>query len=364
MEKSRRIAFITLCFVAVNLAIGLVFFLRGDRSKNDAELATPALAIDSLTGGPVYFNDPARPFLMKLKPELLQPDDKDPRSERSRVFAAALSDPNLWRQLDRRYRFHEILLIGDPASYRPLLQHLLASADWPLAYVDHTGFIFRRAPAEAWSAGKLESVRKRFEKRSAAERAKFLNGLAAKLAAINRYTAAKGCLDEVLKIDPASPEAWTQLAAYHAHFSQWRDALTKADKALATDPKFIPAMAVKAQVLVAMQRTDDAFSVAEQIADIAPKDPAMLFLVAKVAHAAHAYWREIDVLKRLIDLAETAGQPVSGYCIYLAQAYAAQGEAAPAVAQFEKALTDPGLSKEQRSFVEESIATIKSRVSM
>ncbi len=350
--------------MALNIAVGLAYFLRRDHSEDDATLTTPALAIQSLNAGPLFFNELARPFLLEKKPDLLAPEDKEPRSERSRVFAAALNDPNLWRQLDRRYRFHDVMLSGDPGLYRPLLQHLLASADWPLSYLDHTSYIFRRAPTEAWSAGRLAEVRQHFEKRPAAERAEFLNGLAAKLSAINQYTAAKGCLDEVLKLDPRSPAAWTQLAAYHAHFSQWKDALTKADKALAGDPKFVPALAVKAQVLVAMERKDEAFAVAEQITDLAPKDPAMLFLVAKVAHAAHAYWREVDVLKRLIDLAERSGQPVAGYCIYLAQAYVSQGEAAPAVAQFEKALSDPGLSTEQRTYVEESIATIKSRVSM
>ena len=33
---------------------------------------------------------------------------------------------------------------------RQLLEHLAGSADWTLTYLDHTSFIFLRAPAKAW----------------------------------------------------------------------------------------------------------------------------------------------------------------------------------------------------------------------
>jgi tetratricopeptide (TPR) repeat protein len=366
VNAARKVRYVTLIFIIANLALGAWFFLRGgsDSGKVDADLRSPRMAIEALGGGTIFFNEIARPFLIERKGGELSEEERNPRSQRSKAYAAALSDPDLWRKIDRRYHFDAVLLSGDPAAYRPLLRHLIASTDWRLTYLDHSSYVFRRAPAEVWRIAMLDTVRARFEKASAAQQGDFLSQVAGKLSAIDQLTAAKRCLDEALKIDPRAPDAWTQLAAYHAHFSQWPDALTKADKALEIDPNFIPAMASKAQILVAMRRTDDAFAVAERIYRAAPKDPAMLFLVAKVAHAAHAYWREVEALHRLIALAEKNGQPVSGYRIYLAQAYAAQGEATPAVEHFEKALEDSSLSEEQRAFVRESIEQIKSRVSM
>jgi tetratricopeptide (TPR) repeat protein len=364
VDATRKVRYATLAFVIANLALGAWFFLRGGSGNVEAELRSPRMAIETLAGRTIFFNEIARPFLVERKGGALAEEERNPRSQRSKAYAAAISDPDLWRKLDRRYHFDAVLLSGDPAAYRPLLRHLIASADWRLTYLDHSSYVFHRAPAEAWRIVNLDSVRAGFEKGSPAQQADFLSQVAGKLSAIDQLTAAKRCLDEALKIDPRAPDAWTQLAAYHAHFSQWPDALTKVDKALEIDPDFIPALASKAQILVAMRRMDDAFGVAERIYTAAPKDPAMLFLVAKVAHAAHAYWREVEALQRLIALAEKSGQPVSGYRIYLAQAYAAQGEAKPAVKQFEKALEDSSLSEEQRAFVKESVEQIKSRVSM
>ena len=88
----------------------------------------------------------------------------------------------------------------------------------------------------------------------------------------------------------------------------------------------------------------------------------MLFLHARIAHQAHAYQSEIGVLKTLIELARKEGAPVTGYRIYLAQAYASSGEANPSLEQFNMALTDESISVDQRAYITDSIARIRNRV--
>jgi tetratricopeptide (TPR) repeat protein len=143
---------------------------------------------------------------------------------------------------------------------------------------------------------------------------------------------------------------------------QWKEAVTAADQALSIDSDFIPALACKAQSLYAMKYFSDAYNVSRKLIGELGDDPALLFYHAKIAHEARAYADEIRTLQKLITLAEEQKRPTSGYRVYLGQAYASDGQAEPALEQFAKALSDPELPKEQRTFASESAAMIRSRV--
>lgn len=361
MQTPSKIFLATVVLILVNLGFG-AYFLFHKPAEAGPEITTPVLAIETLRSHCLYFTPQARACLLEYTPQMLAPGDRDEKSERSVSFAQAAQDPVLWRQLDRKYRFDSILLCGDPATYRPLLRHLIDRGDWTLTYVDHTSLIFQRPPATPWVPSNLDALRKKFESRTAEERVAFLVQLAGRLSGVMQLTLAKHCLDDALKLNPNSPDALTQLALYYTHFGQWKQALEKADAALAVNKNYRPALVIRAQGLLYMRKFDDALKVSDRLMELAPNDPEILFLHAKVAHEAHAYSREIAALQVLIDQAEHRNQSTTGLHIFLGQAYAASGDAVSSLQQFQTALAAGDLSREQKKELEECVGRIKSRM--
>ena len=274
-------------------------------------------------------------------------------------MAQAVQDPKLFRQLDRQLRFDAVLLVGEPAQARPLIEHLLDTKDWVLTYLDHTSLLFKRGAAEAWRATALRPFEAQFP--HAGERARFLALAATKLLAVRMPDEAKEVLIRAESLDSRAPEVWSGFAALHMARGEWVAALEKANQALKLDKDSLSALAVKTQTLYATRKFSEALPLSGQLIKRQPNDPALLFYHARIAHDARAYRTEIEALTKLIDLAERNDRPVSGYRIYLAQAYAADGQAEPAIAEFARVLSDPKLSKEQRRFAEETLAQVKSR---
>ena len=361
MQKSSTILRATLLLIAVNLAIGGYFLLRKP-AKISPEIATPMIAVERLQAKSLYFTPQARACLIADAPQILSPDDKDAQSERSIAFAQAAQNPGLWRRLDRQYHFDTILLSGDPATYYPLLQHLLESGDWTLTYLDHTSLIFQRPPAKPWMPANMETLRRKFNAYPVRDQVIFLSQLAGKLSAVTQFTQAKHCIDDAMKLDPKSPEAQTELALYHAHFSQWKEVLAITDAVLAKNKNYRPALETRAQALLATKRFEEALKASDHLMELAPKDPSVLFLHAKIAHENHAYSREVSALQSLIEQTLKLNRSVSGFRIYLGQAFEANGAALPALEQFQGALNAGDLSPEQKKFVRESIERIKSRM--
>jgi len=60
-------------------------------------------------------------------------------------------------------------------------------------------------------------------------------------------------------------------------------------------------------------------------------------------------------------MAEDGDRPVSGYQLYLGQAYVAMGDGPGALDAFMSVLNDPDLPQDQRDFARENIARIKKR---
>jgi hypothetical protein len=147
------------------LIAGLFLLIRGANPPSSPQLVTPTLALEGLSAKSLYYNAAARQWLLKQRPELLTEEDRAADSERTRNFIQAVQNPKLFRQLDRRYRFDTLLLVGDPSQSRPLLEHLAEAKDWTLTYVDHTSMVLRRDPAPPWSAADLAVLRARFSER-------------------------------------------------------------------------------------------------------------------------------------------------------------------------------------------------------
>ena len=142
---------------------------------------------------------------------------------------------------------------------------------------------------------------------------------------------------------------------------EWTPALTNVDRALALDADFLPALATKTQILYSTKKFSAAYELSRRLIAAYPNDPGLLFYHAKICHEAHAFADEIRTLTRLIERAEAEARPASGYRLYLAQAYAKEGKAQPAIEEFNRVLADADLPKEQRSFAEATLAQVKER---
>jgi tetratricopeptide (TPR) repeat protein len=343
----------------VLVASGTLWFLKGgSRPWRPAGplAATPELALAELRGPRTFFGGNGRLWMQRDKAALIPEAARDAGSDFSRSMAQAVQEPALFRELDREVRFAEVWLLGDPSGYRPLLEHLLDARDFTLAYVDHTSLIFRRDGA-AWSRAALDQLGERFP--DTKERAYALALAASKLALVRQMDAALALLEDAEASDPTVPEVWSGWSTYRMVKGEWDKALAAAEKALAIDPKFIPGIACRAQCLYAMKRFTAAWQDAERLVAAHPEDPAMLFYHAKLAHEARAFDSEIDSLRKLIALGEKNRANVSGYRVYLAQAYAAIHDADNAMDQVTLALLDRKLPREQREFADELLGQIQ-----
>ncbi len=324
------------------------------------ELGTPRLAAEALgqTGGVWFFTEAAAPWLEPQWAALgLSGDPVALRAE----FANAVFDPKAWRQLDRKHRFTALLLVGDPATYRPLLDHLRQSPDWVLTHVDAQAITYRRAPSPAWSPTALEPLKARFANHPEAEQVTLRVQTAHRLLALEQRDTATALLEEALKIDPRSAPAWTGLALSNAAAGKWDRVLEQSQRALKEDKTYHPAQAVLAEAYFAHGKFNDALLLTRKLFERFPEDGATLRLHARIAHAANAHREEAQALEKIIALNEARRLPVGNWHIYLAQAYAASARPEDALATFETALKEPSLTEEERQFAEKAIERIRGR---
>jgi tetratricopeptide (TPR) repeat protein len=279
-------------------------------------------------------------------------------SKFSRAVAQATQDSRLFRDLDRQVRFDTLWLSGDPSSFKPLLEHLIKTGDFGPVWVDHTSILLQRGAKIDAPLPDLAEMRA--VARDNRETAFLLAQAATRFTALggDRIDEATKLLREAEKASSSVPDVWTAWAALRMHKGEWDKVLEASDRALRIDSDFLPAIACKAQGLYATKRFAPAWRLSERLADANPDDPAVLFYHAKLSHEARAFDSEIAALTKLIALAEAAGAHVSGYRIYLAQAYAGKNDAENAKDQVTLALLDTSLPREQRAFADDLLDQI------
>ena len=353
----------TIC-AAVFIVAAVAYFLRGTKSTLDPMVSAPLLAMDAVTGKALYYNGPARTWLERKRPELLGVNDSAASAEKVRAFAQAVLDPQSFRRLDRQFRFDALLLLGDPSEYRPLLDHLIATKDFRPVYVDHWAIILRRDAERPWRAEDFAPVRAKIARLAKFERAICLSRAATKLAALRMFADSQALLEEARNLDGESKDVWSGYATLHMHRGEWQDAMTCADRALDGGTEPLSALAVKTQVLYATKHFSEAYELSKLLVERLPDDPNLLFYHAKIAHEAHAYQAEIGTLEKLIARAEADARAVSGYQMYLAQAFASAGDAPHAIDAFMRVLNDPELPQDQRDFARDNITRIKKRTGL
>ena len=342
----------------------VIFLLPGCKKKSPSHpnIITPAIAIEALDARSPYFTETARAFITAKKPRWIPANETD---DERRMFLRAEQDPALWRQLDRSRHFDAVLLCGDPSEYRKLLDHLIDTKDWTLSYLDHTSMVFRRPPVKKWDINDFHAPQEKFASYSEADRASFHTQLGAKLLAIGQPALGKEQFDEALRLDNGSAETWTQLALYESSRGKWNDAMADVEHALKLDPSDNHALTSKAQILYSARHFNEALEISNRLLERAPDNPNVLFFHAKIAHEAHAFEQEIQTLRHLVEIVEQRrNEPVAGFRIYLAQAYAKNGQGPQALEQFEKALAEGGLSDGQLEYINDSMQRIKSRTAL
>jgi tetratricopeptide (TPR) repeat protein len=336
-------------------------------------VVTPSIALESLSSKNLFFSNEARPWLLKLRPDLLHADDMNTDSARSRSIRQANVNPKLFRQLDRQLRFDTVLLLGDPSGYQRLLDHLTEAEpsrrDFQLVYLDHWTYVFRRGDPKRWEVADVEAVRKKIGGGSPGDRAAFLAKTAAKLIAIREYGTAKKWLEEALSLDGDSVDALAGMANFQITLGKWKEAEAFADRALEKEPDFVPALAARVVIQRATKHFLDALRTSIRLNELIPENPIRLWQHAETAREARKRGEQVKALERLIALAEEEERPAGTYWFYLGDAhiYLATEDAThvPKAAEcFRKALADATLSSEHRKFAEERMATIRERTGL
>ena len=363
--------FIVPFFAALFLAVGGGFGLwRVTRPavQMSPELSTPVLVMERISpenqSKPLYFNFAAVPWLkehwQKWGGAFGSPL---PLIEETALqFEAAAASPEAWRILDRKWRFGAVLLAGDPASFRPLLEHLRQSPDWTLTQLGPYSLLFERSPAQAWKTTDIEPVLAAFQTHSPEEQRTARIQIAHRLVFLEEMDAARKLLEEVLKVNAKSAPAWAELASLDGMLGQWTKALQQSKKALACDPANRLARYVIINADYALGRFDDALNVSRGLYGVASGEPDILFLHARVTHAAHAYQEEVEVLQRIIGLLQGRSQPVGVWQVFLGQAFASTGAGELAAEQFRLALQDETLKEGDRAFAEKALERIEASV--
>ncbi|MDD5349117.1 MAG: hypothetical protein PHQ12_02790 [Chthoniobacteraceae bacterium] len=352
--------------LAVAGIVGIWFFTRPSAPLSP-ELEGPKLALEQmapeLRARPLFFTRGDIPALREHWKEwgaAFGAGNGSPEALAAE-FEGTLQSPQAWRVLDRKWRFGAVLLTGEPAAFRPLLEHLRHAADWTLTRVAPSGYLFERSPARAWTVSGASSVLEVFKTHSPLEQRTARIQLAHRLMFLEEMTAAKGLLEEALALAPKSKEAWTEMAHWHGMAGDWNAANKAAEHALSLSRGYLPAQAAQAEALAALGRFDEALQITRDLYDALPADPQILLLHAKVTHGAHAYDEEITVLQRLIGLLQGRSQSVGFWQLYLGQAYAATGRALLAEDQFKAALKDPGLSPSDREFALKALDQLETK---
>ena len=336
-------------------------------------VVTPQLALGELQGRSLYFDGIALPWLIRLRSDLLTPEDRDAASSRSRAFVQATQNPKLFRQLDRQYRFDTVLLLGDPSNYQRLLDHLIEpepeKRDFRLVYLDHWAFVFKRAAAREWQPADGEIVRQKMAGVRGTDRAVFLAQAAGKMIAVRQMDAAKTWLDEAASLHGGSIDVLAGQAGYEITLGRWLQAETYADKALKHDENCVPALAAKVMAMRATAHKMDAFKLSQKLNHLIPEDPVRLWQHAQLAHEAGQNTAEIKALTRLVELARIEGRPSAEYEFFLGEAHAHAAiddaeHARFAIEHLRSAIGDPLLPLEKRKFAEERLATIRERTGL
>lgn len=268
-------------------------------------------------------------------------------------------EPALWRAHDRTARYRAVWLLGDKSDYAPLARHLGESPDWRLAAVDATGVLFiRGAHLDEFATEPVQQAAR--EMWGGANRSGFLSGAALACLAAHALPESGELSAAAIRNSDRSAPAAAARARILTTLGDIRTALEESARSVALDPTLAEAWATRSEALLHAGLIDDAYAASQKAAALAPGDPGMVWLAARMANAARAFQTEAGLLEQLTALTEGRGGDASFYQLYLGQAYAKLGLARPALRALDRAASAPGLTAEQKRVIDEEISLIRS----
>jgi tetratricopeptide (TPR) repeat protein len=265
-------------------------------------------------------------------------------------------NPSQWREAFRRQRWPAVVLSGPIAEYRPLLDHLLVSPDWHLASVTNQGLLFRHGPGLP-----PHPLEESFQFGSDDETALYLAQIAGYYEAIRRTGEARACLERALNLAPENTTVLSHAANFAVAQRRWQDAIAHSRKNLERNPNLRHAKLVQALALFETGEAEQADKLVDEVLLESPNDSYTLFLSARIRKTLNDYRGEAASLERLVANAKNAGISPVDYQIYLAQAYAKQGLAEPALRSYHAALESNQLGARERDEIREAIEAIESQ---
>jgi tetratricopeptide (TPR) repeat protein len=352
-RRSRAILFGSAIILAVATSVPPVWMSWRNRGEvaSDFRLLLPSELADEIRplGKEVFANPTARRHLLLLLP--------NGGSGVSLEDSARLAlNPSEWREAFRRQRWPAVVLSGPIGEYRPLLDHLLVSPDWHLASVTNHGFLFRHGPGLP-----PRSLEEDFRLRSDHETALYLAQIAGYYEAIRRTGDARACLDRALSLAPENTSVLSHAANFAVVQRRWQDALAHSRKALEKNPNLGHAKLVQALALFETGEMEQAEKLIDEVLLESPNDSYTLFLSARIRRTLNDYTGEAASLEKLVTNAKNAGVSPVDYQIYLAQAYAKQGLAEPALRSYRAALESDQLGPREREDIRDAIEAIESK---
>jgi hypothetical protein len=352
---ARRVAMGAVAFLWLWLTVSGVWTAVKWRREalNDPAFTTPVSLLDSLrigASGRVFCNFQALPYLLAYCPKLA-----DDRLTPGRIGTLA-QDPAAWRREDREKPFGGVLLVEPAEDTDPLLRHLLLSPDWHLAAMSNMGMVFLPGHASAFAPPSPDDAIPSL--RNNRLKAAYLAGMAQQLHAAGFSGASHDYITKALDLDGGDPDVLIRAATLLAMDKRWNDALDLSREALDKRPDLIEGKMILARAYLAVGEPAAAYGLAADVAAAAPENVFALFLLARASEGNHDYASEAQALEKIISICEPQGQQVGQYRILLAQAYARQGFAQPALDQYNKALQSGEIGADQAKLVKDAMKTI------
>ena len=162
-------------------------------------------------------------------------------------------------------KWNTVLLSGPVGEYRPLLDHLMASPDWHLAFVTNYGFLFRYG-----SGLPPRSLDAAFRRGPDQETAVYLAQIAGYYDAIRRTADARACIERALELAPDNTSVLSHAATFAAAQKRWQDAIGYSRRALENDHGLIHAKLIQA---LALLETGEAEKAEELVDDVLTRIP-------------------------------------------------------------------------------------------
>ncbi|MDX2081313.1 MAG: tetratricopeptide repeat protein [Terrimicrobiaceae bacterium] len=299
--------------------------------------------------GPVFINPSGVLDFAPLAPEIVGSVPFKERYER-------LASVSRWREAERGEPSASVLFAGRVAEARGMIEHLLASPDWRLAFVNGAGLLFvrdrgpdfvPRAPAEIGTGLPVE------------QRARLMAATALRYEDAGLRTAARGLSNSAMDLAPEDPQVLAAAASIAASQGRWERARSLAERALKVDPNSSSARFLLASAELQVGSPAKASEEAARLVRRSPRDVQALWLHARAARAARDPMSEIASLERLLALSEPGTVEAGRIQIFLGQAWAQRGFPDQSLGAYRAALATP-LTEAESSEVRQAIETVES----